>query len=149
MYYNDGYGFFCWVDEEDFTVFFHVPKMPYETLDIESLPMVYDPEEGYDFYDFNVGEYTPGDFIASSVFIRRDALVNMFGGADPVTLTMIEAVFNDPGMIGPEYDQGTVKGQSAGPYIVAGKDNAPPMLVSFSLYPDDTVISASVWLKDN
>ena len=141
VYFSNEWGFFCWVDEENLSVFFHVPKLPYETLDIESLPIVYDPEEGYDYYDFNAGNYTPDDFLVSSVIIRRGNLSKMFGGKDPVTLDMINEVFDEPDRIIIEYDQGMVSGSSAGPFIFEDK------MISFSLYNDDTVIAASVWLN--
>ena len=146
VYYSNNYGFFCWVDEEDLSVFFHVPKMPYETLDIESLPMVYDPEEGYDYYDFSAGEYAPDDFLVYSVIIRKSSLPKMFGGKDPVTLDLINEIFDKPGRMQVEYDQGMITGNSAGPFILEGKDNAI-IYVSFSLDLKGNAAAASVWLK--
>ena len=141
VYYSNNYGFFCWVDEEDLSVFFHVPKLPYETLDIESLPMAYDPEEGYDYYDFEAGEYEPGDFLVRSVIIRKGSLSKMFGGKDPVTLDMINNAFNETGSIQAEYDQGMATGNSAGPFIFGNK------MLSFSLDNEDNAVAASVWLE--
>ena len=139
IYFDYSFGLYCMVDEADMSFFFDIPKFQeYREDPIHRLNLVLEEPIYSYYYDFDIGEFTPGDFFITYIAIRGIGLRNMFGSEGPVTLDMINMVFNEPDKIYVEYDQGDPY-RLAGPFVIGDKS------ISFGLDNNDTISYAKLF----
>jgi len=94
MYFEYNYGFFCPSGDGELVFFLDLKSPAYTQDPIDSYKLELEEDAGY-YYDFDKGDYKPGDFIVQSVMISGETLQKMFGGK-PAALDTINEAFGEP-----------------------------------------------------